>query len=112
MAVPTRPAGGAIVESSWGQVVHDTAVAQDIQAGTVNVSIAGTQASVNVTFPRPFASNPAVAAVIGPQGAGPALSATVQVASLSPTVVSLRISNATSITYTLPVQWVAVGARA
>jgi len=58
MAVPTRPAAGAPIDSTWGGIAHDTAVAQDIQVGAwttpANVS------QVTITFPRAFASAPMV----------------------------------------------------
>lgn len=63
MAVPTRPASGAVVESAWGQVAHDTAVALDYQYGTVTPGNAGSgnaSSQITVTFPRPFASPPIV----------------------------------------------------
>lgn len=61
MAVPSRPSAGGVVESAWGQVAHDTAVAQDIQAGVATIaSFASGSGFVAVTFARPFASAPAV----------------------------------------------------
>lgn len=61
MSVPARPSAGGVVESGWGQVVHDAAVAQDIQAGTVTVAATGApKGSTHVTFARPFAAAPAV----------------------------------------------------
>lgn len=62
MAVPTRPSAGAVVETAWGQVAHDTAVAMDVQTGSVNCSHSAAAASavVTVTFPRPFAAPPVV----------------------------------------------------
>ena len=70
MAVPARPVSGAVVEAAWGQVAHDAAVAMDIQFGTVQQTLASGQAEIGqaVTFPRPFASPPAV--VLGTQSAG------------------------------------------
>lgn len=113
MAVPARPVGGASIESAWGQVVHDTAVAQDIQHGVASIVIAAsTQGSLVVTFPRPFAAAPDVTAMIGPQGAGALLGWTVQLAALSATAMTLRLSGSTSQSATLPVPWIAIGPRA
>jgi hypothetical protein len=63
MSVPARPAAGGVVESGWGQIVHDMAVALDVQTGTASPPVnAGSEASgeLRVTFPRPFASPPVV----------------------------------------------------
>jgi hypothetical protein len=63
MAVPTRPAAGGVVESAWGAIVHDTAVALDIQMGYVlvpNGSSGSVSPQVSVVFPRPFAGVPAL----------------------------------------------------
>jgi len=70
MAVPARPVEGAPVDTVWGGVVHDTAVAMDIQSGTLQQTLASGQAEIGqaVTFARPFASPPVV--VLGTQSAG------------------------------------------
>lgn len=61
MTVPARPTSGAPIDSAWGGVAHDAAVAQDIQAGTFGVPTSpSTVATATLTFPRPFASPPAV----------------------------------------------------
>ena len=60
MAVPARPYSGNVVDVAWGQIAHDAAVAQDIQAGRLNFTTAAGGGSLAVTFPRPFASAPAV----------------------------------------------------
>ena len=62
MTVPNRPAAGALVDSAWGQIVHDAAVALDVQTGHLTTHHAGasTSALVTVSFPRPFASSPVV----------------------------------------------------
>jgi hypothetical protein len=114
MAVPTRPAAGAVVESGWGQVVHDAAVAMDIQSGSATVALSGaTQGSTVVTFPRPFASTPVVVATLGPSSSGPALGYFPQVAAVSSTSVTLRLSSAgAATTFSVPVAWIAYGPRA
>jgi hypothetical protein len=57
MAVPNRPAAGGVVESAWGDIVHDEVVAQEIQTGTFMANIAQNgSVQVPVTFPHPFAS--------------------------------------------------------
>ena len=67
MAVPIAPAAGEPIAEAWGDVVHDSIVAMDIQAGSVAIPAAGAPTSVvTVTFPRPFASAPnAVASTLG-----------------------------------------------
>jgi hypothetical protein len=113
MAVPNRPAAGGVVESAWGQIAHDTAVGQDIQSGSVSVTVsASTQGSAVVTFPRPFAATPVVVATLGPSSAGSALAYFPQIASVSPTSVTLRLSGGASTTFTVPVAWIAIGPRA
>ena len=63
MTVPNRPTSGAPIETTWGDVVHDSIAAQDLQAGTVSITLNGTgAATATVTFPRPFASPPVVVA--------------------------------------------------
>ena len=113
MAVPTRPAAGAVVESAWGQVVHDATVAQDIQTGSATIALSNTtQGSVVVTFPRPFASTPLVIATLGPSSSGPALSYFPQVAACTPSSVTLRLSGGASTSFSVPVAWLAIGPRA
>jgi hypothetical protein len=63
MAVPARPVSGVPIESAWGQVAHDTAVAMDVQAGDIAVAVnAAVSGTAQVVFPRPFASPPIVVA--------------------------------------------------
>lgn len=113
MAIPARPVEGAPVDTVWGGIAHDTAVAQDIQTGSVNVTVsASTQGTSVVTFPRAFAGIPSVVAMISPSSSGAALGFFVQSAAVSATQVSLRVSGATSSTFTVPVQWIAIGPRA
>lgn len=115
MAVPIRPAGGAVVEAVWGDVVHDTIVANDLQAGSAIVSFAagGSQGSTVVTFPRPFAAIPAVTATLQSSG-GASLPMITQITTITATAVTLRlaiasgtVASATSIS----VSWIAVGPR-
>jgi hypothetical protein len=113
MAVPARPTSGAPTEAAWGQVAHDTAVAQDIQTGSANVTVsASTQGSVVVTFPRPFAGTPTVTCMIGPSSSGAALAYSSQAAAVSATAFTLRLAGGGSTTFTVPVMWIAVGPRA
>ena len=65
MAVPNRPTSGAPIETAWGDVAHDTIVAQDLQAGTAVTPATGSgvdNSSIAVVFPRPFAAPPIVVA--------------------------------------------------
>jgi hypothetical protein len=114
MAVPARPVAGALLDAAWGQVAHDAAVAVDIQSGSANITVtASTQGSTVVTFPRPFASTPNVVATLGPSSSGAALSYFPQLAAVSPTSVTLRLSGGGSTTFgPVAVQWVAIGTRA
>jgi hypothetical protein len=111
MAVPARPVSGNVVDSGWGQVAHDTAVAQDLQAGvaTMPSAVAG-NASLVVVFPRPFASAPVV--TVG----GPGSSFfQAQVAGITPTQCTLYVRDmrdAQAGTGVTTVQWIAYGPRA
>jgi hypothetical protein len=113
MTVPTRPADNAPVDTAWGDAVHDTVVANDIQYGTTAISIsASTQGSVTITFPRTFASTPVVVAIIV-STAGGALGLWCQANVVSATQVTLRLSAAASTTIAgVPVHWIAIGPRA
>ena len=115
MVVPARPTAGAPIDSTWGGVAHDTAVGQDIQTGSASVSLAGSsQGSVVVTFPRPFASSPAVSALtISPAGAS--LGLITQASAVSATAVTLRLATASGANLTagpFSVSWIAIGPRA
>jgi len=115
MAVPARPAGGAVLDSAWGQVAHDTAVAQDIQAGEAIVGFPGGTAVSNattITFPRPFASTPNVVAQVG--GAATAgVNYACGINSISPTgfVVQLREVRETATSGNKAINWIAYGPR-
>jgi hypothetical protein len=114
MAVPARPVAGAVVESAWGQIAHDTAVAQDVQTGIVTVSLsAANQGSTVMTFPRPFAAAPVCVAIIV-STAGAALGLIVQLNVISATGATIRLSTASGSAATIanvPVHWIAYGPR-
>jgi hypothetical protein len=67
MAVPARPVSGAPIDSAWGGVAHDTAVALDYQTGLVSLThtAANLSAVVPVTFPRPFATGSVPIVILG-----------------------------------------------
>jgi hypothetical protein len=113
MVVPARPTAGAPIDSGWGGIAHDTAVAQDTQTGSVSISVsASTQGSAVVTFPRPFAGTPTIVAMVGPSSSGAALSYSCQAAAVSATGATLRLAGGGSTTFTVPVMWIAIGPRA
>jgi hypothetical protein len=62
MAVPVAPAAGEPIAEAWGDVVHDAVVAQDIQTGFIDITLASgsTGKTARITFGRPFASAPVV----------------------------------------------------
>jgi hypothetical protein len=110
MSVPARPASGAPIDSVWGGVVHDTAVAMDIQSGQVTCVHTSQQASpqVAITFPRPFAAPPMLALGCTNFNYGAGLAAPASAAGAS--VATWRYSGATS--GSIVVQWIAYGPRA
>lgn len=119
MTVPNRPTAGGVVESAWGGVVHDTAVAMDIQSGSTEVALpSGSGDGANpITFPRPFAGVPVV--VVGSAGTvngGSAGSNQYAAAALSVTATgfSARVSHAVGTTspQSCSVRWIAYGPRA
>ena len=111
MAVPNRPTAGGVVESAWGQVVHDTAVAQDIQSGIGSITLTNENwHSLVVVFPRPFASPPAV--VCTPSGASAVLVAGTGGVSATQATLYLFRKDEQSSTLTCPVHWLAIGPRA
>lgn len=115
MAVPARPASGAPVASDWGSVVHDTAVAQDIQTGQVNITLTNqsSQSSPQITFVRPFAAIPMVTCSIsGSPAASNKLVPRVQ--TISPTGMTLSAwqGDATQTSVTVTLFWIAIGPRA
>jgi hypothetical protein len=111
MTVPNRPAAGALVDSAWGQLVHDAVVAQDIQAGLVNVvASSDASAAVEVVFPRPFASAPIVLVSQDANSAGWIAYAGAIDAKRFDANVATKAGNAAS--GTIPVAWLAIGPRA
>lgn len=110
MAVPTRPAAGAPIETAWGDVVHDGVVAMEIQTGTAilvfsNVAVS---AILVVTFPHPFASTPLV--FLTPQDTG---NITIGLRAKDATSFQMqgRDSREAAITANSPIGWIAYGPR-
>jgi hypothetical protein len=118
MAVPARPVEGAPVDTAWGQVAHDTAVAMDIQVGGGTLTFPNAnQATATITFPRPFAagSTPTVIPLVGPHGLGGAVLMHAQTSSTSATSFGLRLVSSTgsaSSQANVPYSWIAYGPRA
>lgn len=115
MVVPARPVAGAPIETAWGDVVHDTVVALDVQVGRANVTVNNsTQGSLAIVYPRPFASPPTVVAMIVESNSGPGLAGHVQTPGGGTALgTTLRVSGfAANLTVTLPVDWIAIGPRA
>lgn len=107
MAVPARPVAGAVVESGWGQIAHDTAVAMDIQGASVIVNVSGGAGVTTVTFPRPFASPPIVMVSANASGTD-----TVQPSVESVTATTCRIHLKSPSTFGWTCRWLAYGPRA
>jgi H-type lectin domain len=114
LAVPTRPAPGIPIASDWGGVVHDSIVAQDIQAGQLSVAVsASATGNAPVTFPRPFASAPIVVVAIGNAPGGSfRLVARANAVTASGFSAYLYTGDNTTATVTLTVTWIAYGPRA
>jgi malic enzyme len=113
MAVPARPTSGTPIESLWGQVAHDSAVAQDIQSGTVTLTyVSSSTVTGAITFPRPFAAPPAVVIV----GSGTvAIGCVAKVDSVTATQANIRVSDTQNVAHTsgsMVIQWIAIGPRA
>lgn len=112
MAVPARPTSGTPIESLWGQVAHDTAVAMDLQAGDVAVTVsAAVSGQTIVTFPRVFAAAPVVVASVRASS----IAYICQVSSVSASQVTLVLTHktaGTTFTDTRNVSWIAYGPRA
>jgi hypothetical protein len=111
MAVPARPASGAPIDSVWGGIAHDAAVAQDVQSGSDSITMtAAVSGQITKTFPRPFAAPPIVVATqaSGTNGTFAAVGA------ITATTVVLQIQSRSgaAITATHGVTWIAVGPRA
>lgn len=113
MAVPARPISGNPIDSAWGQVAHDTAVAQDIQAGTVNAQSGNPGSAqgpaVAVVFARPFASPPAVV-VAGSTSTAIYIANVTGITATGFTIVVRRSDGGAQTT--APVTWIAIGPRA
>lgn len=117
MAVPNRPSSGAPIDSTWGGLVHDTVVAQDIQHGKVSMTLSGAaEVGLTVTFPRPFGAAPDVVATIGEIGgsANRPVVAKISAPNVTTTSFQLVIQNTTGVatSLTFPVWWIAIGPRA
>lgn len=102
----TRPASAAVMESAWGQQVHDAI--EGIQAGTATITLAAAATgTVTVTFPRAYSAPPTVVAT----HAGGGGTYFVNVGPITATTVVLtgahRAGSATSVS--LAATWVAVG---
>jgi hypothetical protein len=112
MAVPNRPTSGAPIETAWGDVVHDSIVAQEIQVGSFNATFSASSLSgvVAAVFPHPFAGVPTV--MLTPRG-GPhyttALTADPTAAGFS---AQCRRGDGTSQSLVVPVYFLAIGPRA
>jgi H-type lectin domain len=116
MAVPTRPAAGAPTDVTWGQTVHDSIAAMDLQSGEGTVTFPGGSAVSNaltVVFPRPFASAPNVVATAGgAAGAGVNYVCSVNTITATGMSVQMREVRETVTSGTKPVNWIAYGPRA
>ena len=114
MAVPARPVSGASTATDWGQVAHDTAVAQDIQTGVVGLpfSAANTSAIVNVTFPRPFAAPPVVTCNALNDNNGPNVSLGTRTVTATVAGFQARSTTGGNLSVTVNVGWIAIGPRA
>jgi hypothetical protein len=110
--VPARPVSGGTVGTDWGQTVHDTIVSWDLQAGRVNVTIAGANASAAVTFARPFSGAPFVVAAISsaPGGSNRLIARTTSQGPTGCTVLIYTADGAAA-NVTVSVDWIAYGPR-
>jgi hypothetical protein len=114
MAVPARPTSGVPIETAWGQVAHDTAVAMDIQAGTVVVATTvAARNEVILTFPRPFAAPPTiVATAFGFQTTVANLTGTGTVTATQATICVMPNAGGSNAVGSVSVNWIAYGPRA
>ena len=111
MAVPARPVSGNVIDSAWGQVVHDTTVAQDIQVGTVAVPVTNAaNAALAVVFPRPFAAPPTV--LIAQNANSAAWFAYISGVTAAQFLANVTTKAGTTATATITCTWIAVGPRA
>ena len=111
MAVPARPASGAPIESAWGGIAHDTAVAQDFQSGSVVVTTAGSPpiGATVVTFPRPFAVGSTPIVMVCGNGTGTD-NMVCSADAVTATTVRINLRAASIFGYTC--RWFAIGPRA
>jgi len=116
MAVPARPTSGVPIETAWGQVAHDAAVAMDIQAGYVDITVSSaTIAAAAVTFARPFATIPTIVVAVGGATAGTTGGNPWNAGFTQPTAAgfNMRMHNAVAASVTnLRCHWIAYGPRA
>jgi len=112
MAVPARPTSGTPIETAWGQVAHDTAVAMDVQAGSATVTTTATVATdITITFPRPFASVPVV--TCGAIGGNSILGALVSIPTATQCAIRVFKRDGSNLAAgSTVVQWMAYGPRA
>ena len=101
-----RPAAGAVVETAWGQQMHDGF--EGIQMGQVSVTFTSTQAQTAVVFPRAYATPPFVMVM---QPSAVCQSGAQGITTTGFNMVSRRTDgNASSTSQTS--QWVAIGTLA
>ena len=115
MTVPNRPTSGAPIETSWGDVVHDTIAAQDLQAGQATATFTGSSPQSDVptiVFARPFASAPVVVASVGPVGATPYTAVVRTITALQVQLQIRQVDNVNVAASSIPIQWIAYGPRA
>jgi len=112
MTVPAAPTAGEPIAEAWGDVVHDSIVAMDMQAGDNPVAVAAAVSGQTVvTFPRPFAAVPIVVASMR----STSVAYIAMVSAVTTTQVTLVMSHktaGTSFTDTRSVSWIAYGPRA
>jgi hypothetical protein len=114
MAVPTKPVGGASIESAWGAVVHDTVVEQDIQFGvaTAPATASGVDNSgVTVTFPRSFRVGSIPVVVAMSNSSAPFVIHAYNVTASGCSMVSTNRTAGTGSLGARPMMWVAIGLR-
>jgi len=115
MAVPVAPAAGEPIAEAWGDVVHDSIVAMDLQSGSATATVtAGTNAAnVTVVFSRPFASAPNVIATVGPMVSNVFVCNVVSISATQVVLNALRKDETNQgSSVGIPVQWFAYGPRA
>jgi hypothetical protein len=113
VTVPNRPVSGAPIETAWGDVVHDSIVALDVQSGIVSVAIpvAAANGGTDITFARPFAAPPAVLATLN-TGVTSHFAFVLNITAAGCRVALQNKDAGTSILAATPVGWLAIGPRA